>query len=80
MQKAAPNLAKTDLPAVGRVMVTLSSADNAPITGQGEWAKLRFRARAAGTGAISVATATPIGTTAAPQPPQMPAPVSITVK
>jgi len=79
-QKAAPNLAKTDLPAVGRVMVTLSGADNAPITGQGEWAKLRFRAKAAGTGAISVATATPIGTTAAPQPPQMPAPVSISVK
>lgn len=79
-QKAAPNLAKTDLPAVGRVMVTLSAADNAPLTGQGEWAKLRFRAKAAGTGAISVATATPVGLTTAPQPPQMPAPVSISVK
>lgn len=79
-QKTAPNVAKTDLPAVGRVMVTLSSTEDAPITGQGEWAKLRFRAKAAGTGAISVATATPIGMTAAPQPPQMPAPVSISVK
>lgn len=79
-QKAAPNLAKTDLPAVGRVMVTLSAADNAPLTGQGEWAKLRFRAKAAGTGAISMATATPVGMTAAPQAPQMPAPVSISVK
>lgn len=79
-QKTAPNLAKTDLPAVGRVMVTLSAADNAPLTGQGEWAKLRFRAKAAGTGAISMATATPVGMTAAPQAPQMPAPVSISVK
>jgi len=79
-QKTAPKLAKTDLPAVGRVMVTVSPAGDGPLAGEGEWAKLRFRATTAGAGTIAVATATPIGITAAPQPPQLPAPVSISVK
>lgn len=79
-QQTAPKLAKTDLPAVGRVMVTVLPAGDGPLAGEGEWIKLRFRATTAGTGTIAVATATPIGMTAAPQPPQLPAPISISVK
>lgn len=74
------SLTKTDLSAVGRVMVTVAHDSGAASSVSTEWARLRFRAKSVGAGTISIATASPVGVTSAPTPPQISAPVVVSVK